>query len=522
VARAGQTKAERRQARAEQPTKAERKQARADQPTKAERRQARADHKGQAANASAAASANGERAEGGSPEDGLGQRLIRIEEAVAGQSDRNEELLSRATLVKEAIKAADQPSQAGPDGPVDGEMAAGIAQALRLRRENVVAVDQPLALICQAQRSGGTLLARLFDGHPQCHAHPHELHIGDSRPHTWPALALDESPERWFAKLQEEKLGELFGKGKSSIPLKAAIEDPDKSFYPFILPPTFQRQLFLDEVERRSPIRSEREILDCYMASLFNAWLDNQNLHGAEKRWVVAFSPRRAWGEGLDKLFELYPDGRLISILRDPLSWYSSAQGRDRGADPDKLLEHWRRSVQEILEADRRYGDRVCVVRFDELVLDTEAAMRRLADFLGIDFDPSLTSPTFNGYPVGANSSYEVRSTGVVTDPVERYKELLSTEQKKKVRDQCDQLYQEVLALTAREDGPATTAAEPISLRTATAAKLSSIEGIGRVTATQIIEFRDRRGEVSSIEELAQVRGVGPATMKALRGRLEP
>ena len=85
------------------------------------------------------------------------------------------------------------------------------------------------------------------------------------------------------------------------------------------------------------------------MTSLFNGWLDNQHLRGREKRWVVAFSPRRAWNERLDKLFELYPDGRLISILRDPLSWYSSAQGRDPGADPEKLVEHWKHSVGEML-----------------------------------------------------------------------------------------------------------------------------------------------------------------------------
>src|SRR5207244_13140535 len=92
----------------------------------------------------------------------------------------------------------------------DGVAAESMARSLGRLRENVVPVDQPLALICQAQRSGGTLLGRLFDGHPQCHAHPHELHIGDRRPHVWPVLALEENPESWFAKLEEERLGLLF------------------------------------------------------------------------------------------------------------------------------------------------------------------------------------------------------------------------------------------------------------------------------------------------------------------------
>jgi hypothetical protein len=74
--------------------------------------------------------------------------------------------------------------------------------------------------------------------------------------------------------------------------------------------------------------------------------------------------------------------------------------------------------------------------------------MRRLADFLGIDFDERLTVPTFNGYPVGPNSSYEASSTGVLTDPVERYKQLLSEEQQNHITGECEDLYEQALALT--------------------------------------------------------------------------
>jgi len=321
-----------------------------------------------------------------------------------------------------------------------------LKRALRPRRENVVPVREPLVLICQAQRSGGTLLARLFDGHPECHAHPHELLIGYPKPHTWPELPLDEDPDLWFGKLRERYLSTLFTKGQRRLPLKASGEK-FRASYPFIMPPGFQRLLFLDEVGRRAPLGSEREVLDCYMTSLFNAWLDNQNLRGVEKRWVVGFSPRRAWGDGLDRFESIYPDGRLISILRDPLSWFTSAQGRDEAADPDVLLGVWMRSAREMLEAEQRLGERFRVVRFEELVLDTPGAMRRLASWLGIDYDERLATPTFNGYPVGPNSSFETSQTGVVQEPVERYRELLTDDQQEHIRSECEELYNEVLAL---------------------------------------------------------------------------
>jgi competence protein ComEA len=62
----------------------------------------------------------------------------------------------------------------------------------------------------------------------------------------------------------------------------------------------------------------------------------------------------------------------------------------------------------------------------------------------------------------------------------------------------------------------------PISLGTATVEELDTIEGIGPVTAQDIIEFRDERGGLSSIEELDEISGIGPATMESLRDALQP
>lgn len=495
----------------------------------AERKHTRPDHDGRARKAAprTPAATAGSRPAGDPPEDGsspeqrIDSRLARIEEALATESGRSQELLARLAQANQVKQSLERSAARLGGGSVDGQIADGLERALRLRRENVVPADQPLALICQAQRSGGTLLGRLFDGHPQCHAHPHELLIGGRIAHEWPQLSLGDEPDVWFAKLQEEKVIGLFAKGRRRIPLKTAGDKPEGA-YPAILPPSFQRLIFLDEVERRSPIRSQRQILDCYMTSLFNAWLDYQNLQGPQKRWVVAFSPRRAWGDGLDKFFELYPDGRLISILRDPLSWYTSAQGRDSDADPDALLENWKRSAEEMLIAARRYGERVRIVRFDEMLLDTPGTMRGLADFLEIDYDQQLTIPTFNRYPVGANSSYGVQDTGVVTDPVERYRKLLSEDQRKMIRAECEDLHQEVLAIIDNQVPAGAALAEPISLATATVEQLSAIEGLRPRTARHIIEFRDERGSISSIDELDEISGIGPATMKALRERLQP
>jgi competence protein ComEA len=75
----------------------------------------------------------------------------------------------------------------------------------------------------------------------------------------------------------------------------------------------------------------------------------------------------------------------------------------------------------------------------------------------------------------------------------------------------------------ASGSGSGTSAADgPISLGTATVEQLDTIEGIGPVTAQEIIDFRDEHGGLSSVEDLDQISGIGPATMDALRGAVQP
>lgn len=71
--------------------------------------------------------------------------------------------------------------------------------------------------------------------------------------------------------------------------------------------------------------------------------------------------------------------------------------------------------------------------------------------------------------------------------------------------------------------GPSNPAGEgPVSLGTATQDELEGIDGIGPVTAERIIDFRDSRGGISSIEDLDQISGIGPVTMESLRAALQP
>jgi competence protein ComEA len=85
---------------------------------------------------------------------------------------------------------------------------------------------------------------------------------------------------------------------------------------------------------------------------------------------------------------------------------------------------------------------------------------------------------------------------------------------------------QQVLVPSGAPGGGAVTGAVseegPISLGSASVEELETIDGIGPVTAGDIVEFRDQHGGLASVDQLDEVPGIGPATMEALRERLQP
>jgi competence protein ComEA len=59
-------------------------------------------------------------------------------------------------------------------------------------------------------------------------------------------------------------------------------------------------------------------------------------------------------------------------------------------------------------------------------------------------------------------------------------------------------------------------AAGPININEATIAELEAIPRIGPVMAERIYEFRRSRGRLNSLDELLEVRGIGPRILEAI------
>ena len=62
----------------------------------------------------------------------------------------------------------------------------------------------------------------------------------------------------------------------------------------------------------------------------------------------------------------------------------------------------------------------------------------------------------------------------------------------------------------------------PVSLSSATADQLDSLDGIGPTLAARIVAWRDQHGGFASIDQLMDVPGIGQTRLDAIRSKLTP
>jgi hypothetical protein len=306
----------------------------------------------------------------------------------------------------------------------------------------MIEVDQPLFLISQAQRSGGTLLLRLLDGHPELHVVPFQLRGVDQA-----AKEMPQTPDQVWAALHDPRLAERYREGFRQR--KGAVLDDDVR-YPFELDPVRQRELY-DEFAAALDQPTTRSLFACYFTSFFSAWQDYAG--GRSARWLVGFEPgvvrslRRR-----QALYSLYPDGRGLSIVRDPWSWYASARRWEpEWQDREVALHHWRRTSMGAMkwrtERKQAVRDRgIALITFDALLRDTEPTMRQLAAWLGIEFRPELLEPTFNGRPIRANTSFSDIDTSISSKPLDRGRDELEPQDVDYIEECCGDLYRRLAA----------------------------------------------------------------------------
>ena len=330
---------------------------------------------------------------------------------------------------------------------------------------------RPHILINSLQRSGGTLVARLLDGHPAVRSLPFELlyalqKVRLPHPEELAGLAAD-----WGAF----KTTMLFPQNYERI---ASRNYFGKDVYS-------KTEIGFDYSEFDARIKdwfeaargevAYAEALSACVDAFFDVWRGAAPTKGPEVSHVNHLS-MMCFADPAS-FFALFPRGRIVQSLRDPYSWYASMKGHFGIADMSRVymtfaLEVWCESVLRCLVAARFWPGQYLLVRYSDLVTDCDATMKKIATNLGLEFDEVLTRPTLGGQAWLGNSSFGAKQ-GVDRASLDGWRNSLTREEIDSIETQTGEIGRllaqnhrfDVAALPESIEHPTSGVREPLTAR---------------------------------------------------------
>lgn len=304
----------------------------------------------------------------------------------------------------------------------------------------------PLILITQLHRSGGTLFSQLLDGHSQIQAHPHELFIGKPEKWDWPELGdvLDDATAV-FESLKEDKIAAI---GSAGLFIKPGSNKAAKGQdVPFSYNLDRHREAFI-EIYPKVRSRSQRLAIQLYLHTFFGAWPEYKS--SGRERYVSCFLPHIIMhDESMNRLLRDFPDLFLVNLIRSPDTWLASLVNHirlDLGDQKQVLknLERWRLSVKAIVALQENPAVQSFVTSYEAIVTQSRDEMQRFCNQAGLSFEPALLLPTVSGFPVLPNSSYRRTASGINTDSL-RLREPLPESVEGLIRERYLPVYRKAL-----------------------------------------------------------------------------
>jgi hypothetical protein len=146
-------------------------------------------------------------------------------------------------------------------------------------------------------------------------------------------------------------------------------------------------------------------------------------------------SGKRRWGEQLglverfaDVIFAAYPDAKMIHMIRDPRDVAANLQ-REKTQSGEKRgwsTARWRYSVQLALRNLNRYPEQYTVIRYEDLMQDTENTLRAVCVFLKEEYCLEMLQV----FQAGADLEDSARRTQLPPSPVGQTRESPTYRQK--------------------------------------------------------------------------------------------
>lgn len=309
----------------------------------------------------------------------------------------------------------------------------------KFKHEWIKPIDENVLWICQLPRSGGTLLLRLLDCHPEIHGYPAVIGFSN-KDRIWPS----EQEFNTASNVRDEVFSYMNLKKFHLKGIKKQSSNMMQETYPVYFNGRWYRDIF-DQFLKGN---SQRNYFDAFFTATFNSWRNYQNLYGTKKYIAGQMTLRKPelYRENYDNFKKAYLEGKMVFILRRPDDWLASAiklkVSTPFSKNPYEVMDYYKTVLRQAVQMAK--DNFLTIFMFEELILNPEKVMRLLVEEIKIQWDETLLRPTFNGAPFYQNSSFELERKSTIDPNVIGRGKLLDKKTLMAVDDECISLYEQI------------------------------------------------------------------------------
>lgn len=271
------------------------------------------------------------------------------------------------------------------------------------------AAARPPVFLLGSHKSGSSLLRSLLDGHPQLAVLPKETHLFQFTNH-------------WVDYRRRRNLPRSLDRKQFFDTLIQQIRDDTRANDPYADAPGFSYRMEILEPRLRSLDPADMPAF--FMGYMRAAYEASAGAPPAPGLTVVEKSVEHA--EFAYVLANYFPGARFVHIVRNPYATLVAVRRmiqKQAGRYPFlwPLASSLHNSYHHLFTNRLAVPNYLCV-RFEDLVRQTEASMRTVADFLGIEYIDTLLRPTSMGEQWLGNSTSNEAFKGVSQKPLTEWK----------------------------------------------------------------------------------------------------
>ena len=266
------------------------------------------------------------------------------------------------------------------------------------------------------RKSGTTMFANLFDGHPELISYPFDLTVMYAY---FPVY----SNKKYTRKQREKRLNQVIFK----------YNETNKEL---------SRQLDLEQMKSLFWQNLAEKTLDIksVISALITSYLKAHNHKISQSKYqIIKETSSEIYA---NEIFEWFPNAKFIHLIRDPrdnyaalrsgIDGYYSKFGDDNNTILHSLINRAGLGMKLAHTNQKRFGsDNYIILKFEDLVSNPEKFMKKISKDLDLKYSEKLLVPTVLGQPTQGNNFDKLNFSKISTKNVGQWKNRCSEDEAK-------------------------------------------------------------------------------------------